>query len=151
MNPAECPSPARVGTSRGERGAALDVAPQESPETTALRLIASIDEIMAQETIWLRAGNCVRAAAASSRASPLISRLGELAAAHPAAVATVGFRVGALLAGRRENQSTLSQLKANLTAERARLAEARGRVQAMIPTYARQASVVPRPTLNAAV
>ena len=151
MNPAEYPSPAKVEISRGAKGSALDVPPPENPEATALRLIASIDEIMAQEAISLRSDDCVRAAAASSRVSPLITRLGELAAAHPAAVARVGFRLGALLASRREHQSTLSQLREHLTAERARLAEASNRVKRLIPTYARRAAVVPRPTLNAAV
>ena len=106
---------------------------------------------MAQESICLRAGDCIRAAAASSRVAPLITRVGELAAAHPAAVATAGFRLGALLVSRREHQSTLSQLREQLTAERARLAEASNRVKRLIPTYARRAAVVPRPTLNAAV
>jgi hypothetical protein len=116
-----------------------------------LRLIAAIDEFMAQEAICLKSGDCVRAAAASSRVAPLITRLGDLAAAYPAAVATAGFRMGALLASRRENQSTLSQLRVHLTAERARLAEANNRVKSLIPTYARRASAVQRPTLNAAV
>jgi hypothetical protein len=116
-----------------------------------MRLIASIDEILAQEAIWLRSGNCVKAAAASSRASPLISRLGELAAAHPSVVAAVGYRAGALLAARRENMSILGKLRVRLTNERARIAEARCRLRSMIPTYARQASAGRRSRLNAAV
>jgi hypothetical protein len=151
MKSAEARSPATAGIPGGPLGSAADPASWETPEATALRLIASIDEIMAQETICLRAGDCVKAAAASSRVSPLITRLGELAAAHPAAVARAGFRMGALLASRRENQSILSQLREHLTAERTRLAEASNRVKSVIPTYARRASVVPRSTLNAAV
>ena len=105
---------------------------------------------MAQEAIWLRAGKCVKAAAASSRISPLISRLGELAAAHPAAVASVGFRIGALMEGRRRNLSALGQLRVRFNAERERLAEARLRLQKLIPAYARPASAGRRPTLNTA-
>lgn len=151
MNPAEAQSPGLAGIPRGPVGPSPVPASSDGPEAAALRLIASIDELMAQESICLRAGDCIRAAAASSRVAPLITRLGELAAAHPAAVATAGFRLGSLLVSRRENQSTLGQLREQLTAERARLAEASNRVKRLIPTYARRTSVVPRPTLNAAV
>ncbi len=150
MNPPEHPSTAPAEAPRGPLASGLGAAPQENPEAQALRLIASIDEILAQETIWLRAGDCVKAAAASGRVAPLIARLGELAAAHPAAVATVGFRIGALFAGRRENLSTLNQLRVHLNAERARLAEARGRVQNIMPTYARRAPAAQRTSLNTA-
>lgn len=94
MNPAEAQSPGLAGIPRGPVGPSPVPASSDGPEAAALRLIASIDELMAQESICLRAGDCIRAAAASSRVAPLITRLGELAAAHPAAVATAGFRLG---------------------------------------------------------
>jgi len=107
----------------------------ESPEAAAGRLVTSMEEIMGRETALLRAGHCVRAAAASGRVAPLISRLRELNADHPAAVAKVRLRVCALLDLRRRNCARLRELRVRLVAERSRIAEAGRRLQSLAPVY----------------
>jgi hypothetical protein len=122
-------------------------------ETVAARLLGSIEEFAAQETLALRAGDFTQARAIQDRAAPVIGHLCHLGAGRPAWwTATLGGRLDSVLAQRRESQTLVAAHRDELAAERERLVGTRRRLRSLAPAYAGIA-VTGRPScrLNAAV
>jgi len=115
----------------------------------AERLLTAIESFVEQESLWVRAGDCVRAAAVAARNAPLISRLGALGRSDPAVCVAMGRRVDALVAKRRQNQLHLAARRIFLSGELDRNATARQRLHRLAPVYARATHKSAR--LNAAV
>ncbi len=80
---------------------------------TAERLLTAIESFVEQESLWVLAGDSVRAAAVAARNAPLISRLGSLGRSDAAVCLAMSRRVDALVAKRRRvNQLHLSAREA---------------------------------------
>jgi hypothetical protein len=119
-----------------------------SAAQTAARLLSALGELTAQQSIWLRVGNCTRALAAQRRAAPLVAGLSALEG--DPALDAIRPRLGELLARRRENQALLAERRKGFEEERRRLTAARERLR-QLRFYAGQTAPAPFKRLNAAV
>jgi hypothetical protein len=122
-------------------------------EAVARRLLDSIEEFAAQETLALRTGDYPRALGIQERAAPVIGRLCHLGAGHPPWwTVALGRRLDSVLALRRESQALVAARREELLAESDRLAGARRRLRSIAPAYAGTlASARHSARLNAAV
>lgn len=105
----------------------------ETPFQTATRLIASLEELVAQEAANLRNLDLVEAVQITERAAPLVLRLGELAADPD--VAPLRARVEALIIQRQQSVLMLDSHLARMQSELRRIDEARARLSRVAPAY----------------
>ena len=102
---------------------------------TCRRLLAALEDLAAQETTALAAGDFAELAKLSRRAAPLVEHL----AAHGPAVADHSFRsrVHALLERRRHNDAVLSEQLARAKLELKRANESQRRIAQIGSIYGR--------------
>ncbi len=123
---------------------------KNSLETTAGRLLTALEDLVSREAVLLRAGLYPDAIVIQLRATPLVTRLCELASEPGAATAGIRRRVTAILGLRGQGLASLLHRRLSLTAERQRLREARQRLQ-QVALYGRSPGRKPANRINAAV
>ena len=108
---------------------------------TATRLLAALEDLVAQEAMLVRTMDFVDAVAIRERAAPVVERLCELAAdwsgdesQSPAGIA-VRQRLSELLDRAGQNYHFLETQLARLQTELDRVSEARGRLRRVAPAY----------------
>jgi hypothetical protein len=121
-----------------------------SLEATAGRLLTALEDLVSREAVLLRAGLYPDAIAIQHRATPLVTRLCELASQPGAATAAIRRRVAAVLGQRGQSMAALLHRRLSLTAERQRLSEARLRLR-QVALYGRTPGRKPVNRINAAV
>jgi hypothetical protein len=121
-----------------------------SLEATAGRLLTALEDLVSREAVLLRAGLYPDAIAIQHRATPLVTRLCDLAAQPGAATAAIRRRVAAVLGERGRSMAALLHRRLSLTAERQRLSEARLRLR-QVALYGQSAGRKPANRINAAV
>lgn len=121
----------------------------ESPEQTAVRLLAVLEEMVEQEAALFRAGTIEDAVGLQLRAAPLVERLGQLAAVPE--VTVLRPRVAALLARRQQSSECLQGRIDRTGAEIRRIEGARSRLAQVAPAYAGAPGFPASSRLNAAV
>ncbi|HVW19628.1 MAG TPA: hypothetical protein VHC86_00290 [Opitutaceae bacterium] len=97
---------------------------------TARRLLDTLERFVVQESILLHAGHYSQMAALQRRAAPVIASLCQLGT-EPG-LSSLGDRVSALLARRRENLSGIAARCAFLRAERDRVSGARQQLRRLV-------------------
>jgi hypothetical protein len=100
----------------------------------ASRLLAAIDELAAEESIWLKAGNAGQALASHLRSVPLLAELCSVVS-DPTVAAAVGGGLARLNERRQLNQTRLGSLKSRLLADGERIAGARLRLGRLSSAY----------------
>jgi hypothetical protein len=105
-----------------------------SPLKKAGRLLAALGQFTAEEAIWLRAPDRIRAKAVHDRAAPLLAELGRIAA-DPAVAAALRPKLEAWREARRQNRSRIGELRNQLLSEGERIATARMRLARLLPVY----------------
>ena len=123
---------------------------KHSLEATAGRLLTALEDLVSREAVLLRAGLYPDAVAIQHRATPLVTRLCELASEPGAATAAIRRRVAAILGVRGQSMASLLHRRLSLTAERQRLREARQRLQ-QVAFYGRTSGRKSANRINAAV
>lgn len=122
----------------------------ESPFDTAIRLLAALEELIAEEATLVRTMDFVEAVEVRERAEPLVEKLCALA--NEPAVAGLRPRLDALLERSGQNYHFLSTQLERLRTELARVNEASGRMRRLAPVYGttRTASPYAESRLNTA-
>lgn len=105
----------------------------------AARLLSSLEELAAQESVLLRTLDFVDAVAIQERAAPLVEQL-ALLAAHPE-VLVLRPKVAKLIERRQQSRFFLDTQLGKLQSELKRIDEARTRLAKVVPAYA----AMPRP------
>jgi hypothetical protein len=119
----------------------------ETPFQTATRLLAALEDLVAQESTLLHAHEFIGAVEIQGRAAPLVEKLAALAA-DPEVIA-LQPRVAALIERRNINGQFLDTQLNRLQDELRRVDEARSRLAKLLPAYA-TAPRAPSPRLNTA-
>lgn len=113
----------------------------ETPFATATRLLAALEELIAEETTLIRTMDFVEAVEARERAAPLVD--GLCALADDPSVLTLRPRLDALLERSGQNYHFLSNQLERLQAELTRVNEACGRMRRVAPVYKTVRSAAP--------
>jgi hypothetical protein len=100
----------------------------------ASRLLAAIDELAAEEFVWLGAGDPAHALESHLRSIPLLAELCSVVS-DPAVAIAMGSRLARLGDRREQNQGKLRQLRAKLLADGDRVAVARLRLGRLSSVY----------------
>jgi len=100
----------------------------------ASRLLAAIDELAAEESIWLRAGDPGHALESHLRSVPLLVELCSVIS-DPAVAGAISPRLARLGKRREENRSNLSLLRAKLLANKDRVVCTRVRLDRLSSVY----------------
>lgn len=105
----------------------------ETPFATAHRLLAALEELVAEETILLRAGDFAEAAQIRARTSAIVEKLCALANAPQ--VDTLRPRLVTLLQHSQENADLLERELGNARLELEKCGHAQGRLRNVVPAY----------------
>jgi N-acetyl-gamma-glutamylphosphate reductase len=107
----------------------------DTPAQTSRRLLAALEDLAAQETTAIAAGDFVALAKLTRRAAPLVEHF----ATHGPAVVDASFRtrVHALLERRRQNDDALNVQLARARAELERANESERRIAQISSIYGR--------------
>jgi hypothetical protein len=110
-----------------------------APAQTCARLLAALEDLVAQEALLLRAADFAGVLATQERAAPLIERLTALATTADAAVRV---RVGAVLALRSRSLEWLGSEMARVREELQGMQAGRRRLAQCAPVYSRPRAAV---------
>jgi septum formation inhibitor MinC len=103
-----------------------------TPAETCARLLAALEDLVAQEAALMRAADFTGVLATQERAAPLVERLAALAATADAAVR---IRVSAVLALRSRSLEWLGAEMARVRTELQSMQVSRRRVAQIAPVY----------------
>ncbi len=107
----------------------------ETPFQCASRLLVALDELVAREGVYLRAGSFELAAKVRESAGPVVGRLVELS--HFPEVAAMRARVMAIVERSRQHSLILEEKMTEFRAEMRRTDQARQRTSQLAPAYVR--------------
>ena len=116
-------------------------------ESTVVRLLGALEDLVGQEAALLAAGCYQDAIAIQRRAAPVVARLCELGSRPGGATGAIRQRVAAVLSRRGQSLAALLSRRLSLTAERQRLREARLRLR-QVSGYGRYARNPGRKAVN---
>ena len=100
----------------------------------ANRLLGAIEELVAEESIWLGARDPAHALASHLRSVPLLAELCSLVS-DPAVAAALGQRLGRLGDRREQNRDKLKELRSNILNDVARVDGVRLRLTRLASVY----------------
>ena len=120
----------------------------ESPQATAERLLAALEQLAGREGVLLRSLDLMEAVDLGAQAEPLVKKLCALA--DDPAVGPLRGRIDDLVSRRRRHAATLDSHIARLQGELRRLNEASQRLNRMAPIYSPPPGTPPRSRLNTA-
>ena len=100
----------------------------------ANRLLSAIDEMAAEEAIWLGAGDPAHALATHLRSVPLLAELCSVVS-DPAVATALGSRLARLGDRREQNRGKLSALRTKILSEKDRVAGVRLRLGRLASVY----------------
>lgn len=115
----------------------------ESTVVIAQRLLAALEELVMQETVFIRTMDFIEAVTVRERAAPLVEKLcslaDELSAGSPAKsdplLVALYLRLDGVITRSMQNHHFLDQQLARLQVELDRVNEARGRLNHVAPVY----------------
>lgn len=114
----------------------------ETPFQCAARLLIALDELVAQEGNYLRAGSFVLAAGVRARTEPVVSRLVELS--QSPGVPELRGKVAAIVERSSRHAAILEEKIAEFRAEIRRIDQARHRTNQLAPAYVRPPTANPQ-------